>query len=143
MAPPKQPVLPKAPSASSGADDARVMQFEAQKTPDALLIEGYSGTGFVVGDRVWPGVLVTPQAAFAFAGFELGAFAPLMAHQPAIELLLIGTGAAMQRPPRDLMTALAARGWAVEFMDSRAAARTYNVLVAEGRRVAAALLPTG
>ena len=65
----------------------------------------------------------------------------LDAADPKIELLLIGTGAAMNRPPADLMAALAARGLAVDFMDSRAAARTYNVLALEGRRVAAALLP--
>jgi uncharacterized protein len=123
------------------------MQFE-QQTPDALLVSGYSGTGFVVAGRPWPAVLVTPSRAFELAArdlatLDLAAFDPLAAHDPATELLLIGTGPAMRRPPAALMTALAARGIAVEFMDSRAAARTYNVLVSEGRRVAAALLPTG
>lgn len=121
------------------------MQFDVQ-TPDALLVSGYSGTGFIVGGRAWPAVLVTPQTAFAFpaayAALDLAAFDPLLTHDPATELLLIGTGATMKRPPRDLMDALAARGLAVEFMGSRAGARTYNVLVAEGRRVAVGLLPT-
>jgi uncharacterized protein len=123
------------------------MHFE-QQTPDALLVSGYAGTGFMVGGASWPAVLVTPQIAFTLDALDVGAldiaaFTPLATHDPRVELLLIGTGAAMRRPPAALMNALAAQGLAVEFMDSRAAARTYNVLVAEGRRVAAALLPTG
>jgi len=63
---------------------------------------------------------------------------------PVLELkpdvILLGTGARQRFPnPQVLKTAIAA-GVAVEVMDTRAACRTYNVLVQEGRRVAAALL---
>lgn len=119
------------------------MKFDAQRGDGVLLVKGYAGRGFRVGDREWPdGVLVTPEAAHPLAGLDAAAFAPLAAATPAIELVILGTGAAMRRPDPALLAALAGQGLATEFMDSRAAARTYNVLALEGRRVAAALLPT-
>lgn len=117
------------------------MKFIAQTT-DSLRVEGYRDGGFIVAETLWSdGVLVTPGAAFGFSSLDLRQFDPLNQLDPLVELLLIGTGAAMRRPPADLLAALAARGLATEFMASRAAARTYNVLLAEGRLVAAALLP--
>lgn len=121
---------------------AELPGFERQRAPGVLTIEAYVGTGYRVGGRDWPrGVLVTPGAAFAFETLDLAGFAPLAEVFPKIEVLLIGTGAAMVRPPADLLEALRAAGYSTEFMASRAAARTYNVLVGEGRQVAAALLP--
>ena len=118
------------------------MKFEPQQT-DALIVEGYAGRGFIVAGSVWPdGVLVSAQAVVALTSLDLDAFAPLDTVDPPIELVLIGTGGTMQRPDPLLLKALQAKGWATEFMDSRAAARTYNVLVNEGRQVAVALLPT-
>jgi uncharacterized protein len=55
--------------------------------------------------------------------------------------LLLGTGRRLQPPPAGLRAALKQAGIALEPMDSGAACRTYNVLMAEGRLVAAALLP--
>lgn len=114
----------------------------------ALGIQGYTpGGGFRAGGRTFAqGVLVLPEVAHewpvtALHQLRLAHFDPLATADPAIEILLIGTGSAMHRPDRALLEALKDRGLAVDFMDSRAAARTYNVLVAEARRVAAALLP--
>jgi len=58
-----------------------------------------------------------------------------------IDVLLIGTGGEICHIPRSLRDALEAAGIGVETMNSPAACRTYNVLLSEGRRVAAALLP--
>ncbi len=55
------------------------------------------------------------------------------------ELVLLGTGAQQQFPPALLLRTLITRGIGVEVMDTAAACRTYNVLLAEERRVAAAL----
>lgn len=55
------------------------------------------------------------------------------------EVLILGTGRTNVFPPRELTFALARRGIGLEVMDSRAAARTFNVLAAEGRPVAAVL----
>jgi uncharacterized protein len=63
---------------------------------------------------------------------------PIVALQPAV--LLIGSGARQQFPDRAVLASLYAARIGFEIMDTGAACRTYNVLVAEGRDVAAALL---
>ena len=61
--------------------------------------------------------------------------------QAEVDVLLLGTGRSIARAPEVLVAALVPLGIGVEAMDSAAAARTYNVLLSEGRRIAAALLP--
>ena len=56
------------------------------------------------------------------------------------EIILLGTGARLRFPRPEIMQALVQSGVGVEVMDVQAACRTYNVLLAEERRVAAALL---
>lgn len=56
------------------------------------------------------------------------------------ELVVVGTGWSQIFPPRELVFAMARRGIGIEFMDTPAAARTFNILVAEGRRPVALLL---
>lgn len=122
-------------------------RFEAQAPGDARQIQGYREGGFIVsGEHFVGAVMVTPEQATSWGAVSLEAlseadFTVIFAANPQIDVLLIGTGQAMRRPPAALLTALRARGIAPEFMDSRAAARTYNVLVNDARRVAAALLP--
>ena len=55
------------------------------------------------------------------------------------ELVIVGTGAKAEFPPRELTFAFARRGVGLQVMDTAAAARTFNVLAGEGRRVAAVL----
>jgi uncharacterized protein len=55
------------------------------------------------------------------------------------EIVLLGTGTSNIFPPRELTFAFARRGIGLEVMDTPAAARTFNVLANEGRRVAAVL----
>jgi uncharacterized protein len=62
---------------------------------------------------------------------------PLIATKP--ELIIVGTGAKQVLPNRELMFAMARSGVGLEMMDTAAAARTFNVLLSEGRSVAAAL----
>ena len=57
-----------------------------------------------------------------------------------MEFLLLGLGARNALPPRAIREALLAAGMGLEFMDTPSAARLYNVLTAEGRRLAAALI---
>ena len=116
--------------------------FERQRAAGFLTVEAYVGSGYRVDGRDWPGVLVTPFAAFEFKELTLAAFAPLAGLEPAVDVVLIGTGATMSRPPAELLDGLRRHGWAPEFMTSRAAARTFNVVVGEGRQVAAALPPS-
>ena len=111
------------------------------------VIESYGDEGFRInGERhsgpviVWPeGVAAWEVSAVASAAIET--LDAMFAAEPPIEILLIGSGAAFAVAPAELRHALGARGIAVESMDTGAACRTYNVLMAEDRRVAAALIP--
>ena len=112
------------------------------------IIQSYAHGGFLVsGARYEGAVIVTPGAVrgWGFAGEARALaetdFTPLSAQAREIDVVLLGTGARMALPPAALKTALKAQGLSVEAMDTGAACRTYNVLMAEGRRVAAALLP--
>lgn len=58
------------------------------------------------------------------------------------EVLLLGTGTQQQFPARELMLTLIQAGVGLEVMDTASACRTYNLLMAEGRRVLAALIIT-
>jgi len=59
----------------------------------------------------------------------------------AAQIVLIGTGVQQQFLPADLLQTLTLAGVGVETMSTQAAARTYNILMMEGRRVVAALFP--
>ena len=56
------------------------------------------------------------------------------------EVILFGSGETLRFPPPHVVRAVSARGIGLETMDTAAACRTFNILVAEGRRVVAALL---
>jgi uncharacterized protein len=68
-------------------------------------------------------------------------FAPILGTAP--EIVLLGTGATNIFPPRELTFAFARRGIGLEVMDTAAAARTFNVLANEGRKLAAVLYVKG
>ena len=65
-------------------------------------------------------------------------FEPLIASEP--EMILLGTGTRPVFPPRELVFSLARRGIGLEAMDTAAACRTFNILIGDGRRVAAVLI---
>ncbi len=67
-----------------------------------------------------------------------GSLEAIFVHQP--EILILGTGETQHFPEPAVFAAVAARGIGFEVMDNGAACRTYNVLLAEGRRVALALI---
>jgi len=96
----------------------------------------FEGSVLVLTDRtaVWP---VTDVASMTFE--SLGAVAEA-ARAGTIDLLLVGCGARMTPLPPEVRQAFRAIGVVMEPMDTGAACRTYNVLMAEGRRVAAALI---
>ena len=110
------------------------------------IIEGYGGGGFKVSGVALRGsILVLPERSLAWpiadiAALSLAELEPVLSEEPAIEVLLIGCGAAMAFIDPDLRAAASSQGLALESMDTGAACRTYNVLAAEDRRVAAALI---
>jgi uncharacterized protein len=110
------------------------MQFGA-----ALPVEGYGPGFFRVGGAVHEGaVLVTPAGVRLWAGLE--DVASLLALKGEVDVIFLGMGAQVLYPPKALREALEAAEIGLEVMSSSAAARTYNVCLSEGRRVAAALL---
>jgi len=63
--------------------------------------------------------------------------------EPAPEVLILGTGRLTTFPSADILSYMAEHHIGFECMDSRSAARTYNILVGEGRNVSAAILLPG
>jgi uncharacterized protein len=115
--------------------------------PGRAPIDSYGNGGFrFAGMSHKGGLLLLPNGIKAWpvaepAGVTLESLAPLLAERAQIEVLLYGSGAVQVFPPRSLRDALAERGLHIETMTTGAAARTYNLLLAESRAVAAALLP--
>ncbi len=112
------------------------------------VIDAYGEGGFrISGQRVEGSVIVFPDRIAAWAVVAAGdmnaaslAAVSAAARAGSVELLLIGTGSRMTQIDRTLRQELRADGIVIEAMDTGAACRTYNVLMAEGRRVAAALI---
>lgn len=103
-------------------------------------IDGYGPGFFRVGGEVLRGpVLVTATGARVWGGYA--DTDPLVALVGEIDVLFVGTGRAIAHLPADFRAQIEGAGLGVEVMDSPAAARTYNVLLSESRRVAVALLP--
>ncbi|MDJ0824952.1 MAG: Mth938-like domain-containing protein [Rhodobacter sp.] len=116
------------------------MRLNEVSFTDAQPIDGYGPGFFRVGGEVHQGpVLVLPTGTRAWGGYD--DLAPLTAIAAQIDVLFVGTGAETANPPAAFRTALETAGIGVEPMASAPACRTYNVLLSEGRRVAAALLP--
>ncbi|MGN6817964.1 MAG: Mth938-like domain-containing protein [Sphingomonas sp.] len=113
---------------------------------DGPVVSGLSAAGFRVDDNVYRALAITPERADGWApppiaALDEAALADVLALDPQPEFLLLGTGPSLVRPPVPLVRAIEARGIGVEAMDSRAAARAWGVLRAEGRWIAGAFYP--
>ncbi|HEX4648674.1 MAG TPA: Mth938-like domain-containing protein [Steroidobacteraceae bacterium] len=120
------------------------MKFILEPASGTHLIRGYSATEIRIGEhRVQSSCIVTADRLIT--DWEPQTFAELSAaHLEAIlaltpELVVLGTGATQRFAPPAVRSALAERGVGLEAMHLGAACRTFNVLVQEERRVAAAL----
>lgn len=108
------------------------------------LIKGYGDMGFTISGLRWEGsVLVFAERSLAWAPAALdevteASLAPVAEARP--ELLLLGCGRSMAAISKPLRAWLRAGGIKLEVMDTGAACRTFNVLLAEDRSVAAALI---
>ena len=122
------------------------MKLHASSASALNTFSGY-GEGFVVvnGQRHEANLIVMPEQllpwrAQSFDSLAEEDFSPLL--ELGLEILLLGTGPTQRFPHPRLTRGLAARRIGVEAMDLQAACRTYNILMAEERRVAAAILFT-
>ncbi len=114
--------------------------------PGRAPIDAYGNGGFRFAGMSHRGSLIClPSGIYGWqprvvADVTLADFTIAFAEGSAMNLLLLGTGAAQVFASRELKRAIEASGITLEVMATGAAARTYNVLLAEGRPVGAALL---
>ena len=114
--------------------------------PGRAPVDSYGNGGFRFADMANNGsILILPSgihgwAATDMASLTLDDFAKVIDEAGQFNVLLLGTGKDIVPVPRPLREALKAKGVVVEPMGTGAAVRTYNVLLAEDRLVAAALL---
>jgi uncharacterized protein len=116
--------------------------------PTANVIRGYTATGFRIGSREFTGSVIVAAHTLIedwrpreMSELVVEDLAPALALQP--EVLLIGSGVRQVFPAPPLLAALYRSKVGFEVMNTGAACRTYNVMLAEGRAVVAALLPGG
>ncbi len=109
------------------------------------MIQGYGAGKFRIAGQVHEGsVLVFAERTVAWpvgeaADITLESLAEAVAAS-GVDILIIGCGPAFEPPPKELRDGLKEKGVALEWMDTGAACRTFNVLLAEDRAAAAALV---
>jgi len=124
------------------------MKFTLDSRTDVNLIRGYGPGEVRIGAVVQhaPCIVMADQLILDWqprdvATLSLADLEPLFALKP--DVVLLGTGAKQIFPGSAITQAFAAREVGLEVMDLGAACRTFNILVQEERRVAAALFPGG
>lgn len=121
------------------------MKLHLQSPTQQHLVSAY-GSGFVAinGERLERSLIVTPESLtrdWPVANFDALSEAHFAAlSQIDCEILLLGTGKRLRFPSPALMRSVYEARIGLEVMDTYAACRTYNILMGEGRKVAAALL---
>lgn len=121
------------------------MKLHSDHASNLLRITAYDRTSVTVAERrITRSFTILPDALIP--DIEIGDLHSLRwadlhtLHERDLEILVLGTGERQRFPDHALTVELAGRRIGLEVMDSRAACRTYNILAAEGRRVAAVIL---
>ena len=118
----------------------------APHLPRSAPIEAYGNGGFAFAEMSHRGsLLCLPEAIWAWPvtrpeEIDEAALAQVFAASRGIDTLIIGTGTAVWLPPRELREALRAVKVVLDPMQTGPAVRTYNIMIGERRRVAAALI---
>jgi uncharacterized protein len=126
----------------------RSLKFHLDQRTGLNAFTGY-GSGYVMVNnaRHEHNLAVLPEAIldnWTAAGFdELAAEDFTQLAGRGLEIVLLGTGARIRFPRPELLRPLIDAGIGIEVMDTPAACRTYNILMGEGRKVAAALIVAG
>lgn len=124
------------------------MDLTLERPGDHLSIQCVTADGMQIADRWYEGPLIvsatellTDWKAQQFDDLSEQQFEPVFGLNP--EVVLVGTGPKQVFPAAELLMCFYRRSIGVEFMNTRAACRTFNVLVSDHRNVVAALLPPG
>jgi len=118
------------------------MQLTLERPDYDFFLRGADGTSALVNERklersfvISPNTLVEDWPVVDVTALAPEDLQPLFGLQP--ELILLGSGQSQAFPPPATMAACLSRGIGLETMTNAAAARTFNVLASEGRRVVA------
>jgi uncharacterized protein len=129
----------------AGLNTANAMKLHSTPTQHYQTVTAYDDKGVEINAvRFTHSILVLPEVAPAawpvgsFDALTNEHFAQIAATEP--DVVILGTGARQRFVHPRLTTGLTARRTGVECMDNQAACRTYNILMAEGRKVALALI---
>lgn len=121
------------------------MQLTLENPDFRYTLRGADGRGARVNEQrletsfiLAPNQLIENWRPRAIADLQPEDLAPVLELSPSV--FLLGSGASLVFPPAAVMAACLTRGIGMEVMDNAAAARTFNVLATEGRRVVAAFL---
>jgi uncharacterized protein len=121
------------------------MQLTRDDKSSPLLIRGLGDREIKIAEQTYrSSVLITSQSVLddwpvkSVADITPELWTPIL--NDGAKILILGTGAAIAFPKPEQTAPLAQRGVGVEVMDTAAACRTFNVLLAEGREVAAAII---
>jgi len=131
-----------------GAARGARLKLHVQAPSNSNTVTAY-GAGYIEVNRirhtgsliVAPDVPIRPWEASDIEQLRAEHFEPVLELAP--ELVLVGTGATQRFLPPQTTSALSRAGVGFEVMDTAAACRTFNILMAEGRRVVGAFLPCG
>jgi uncharacterized protein len=132
--------MPQTPANSS------IITQGSARYPGRAPIDAYGNGGFRFADMSHRGsILCLPSGIYAWPvskveEIDAAALAPVLAEKGALGLLILGTGRRQVFPSPELRRSFIDVNIALEAMDTGAAARTYNVLLAEGRPLGAALI---
>lgn len=124
------------------------MKLHTTSTQQYQTVTGYEVDSVDINAvRFMHSLLVLPEVAplawpvASFEALSAADFVPIEAQMP--DVVILGTGSRQRFVHPRLLTSLTARRIGVECMDNQAACRTYNILMAEGRKVALALILPG
>ena len=120
------------------------MKFAIADDITGNIIRGYTDDSVVVGETAFKSSLIildnqiiSDWRPASFDDLEAADFEPLVPVKP--DLVVLGTGPNQHFPMPALYQSLISAGIGIEIMNTPAACRTYNILISEGRKVAAAL----
>lgn len=121
------------------------MKFSEDNNADSHTIRAYDSHSININGKVFNRSLIVSRQHLqadwpvaSIADLNATTLAELLVIQP--EVILIGTGSRLQFPSPDVYASLLNQGIGVEFMDSGAACRTYNILLGEDRQVIAGII---
>jgi len=122
------------------------MEVQQPTFRSRLPIDAYGDMGFRIGGLRVEGSLLLlsegmePWDITRMDELTVESLGPVLSDESGLEFLLLGCGAKMVRPQTNVVEHFQSAGLGIEFMDTGAACRLYNLLISEGRSIAAALI---